>query len=388
MPQPLVGDWTYPTAIRFGAGRIRELPNACKAVGLKRPLLVTDSGLAKLPMVGDALMALRRAGIEVALFSDLKPNPTGAHVEAGVRVMRAAKNDGVIAWGGGSALDAGKTVALMAGQIGALWDFEQTGDGWTRANLAGIHPIIAVPTTAGTGSETGCTSMITNTETRTRQVIFHPKMMPSIVIADPELTVGLPARLTAGSGMDAFTHCLEAYCAPAYHPYAEGIAVEGLRLVKENLPRVVKEGRNIEARAHMLAASQMGSTATQKGRGVLHALSHPIGVALDTHHGLTKAVILPYVLAFNRAVIDDRIQRLARWLGLRTTTFDGFMEWVLEFRRQVGIPHTLAELGVKDSHLDRFAEMATADSTGGGNPVPADVPEMRKLYAAAVAGRL
>jgi alcohol dehydrogenase class IV len=388
MPQPLVGNWTYPTAIRFGAGRIRELADACKTVGLKRPLLVTDSGLAKLPMVGDALIALRRAGIDAALFSDVKPNPVAAHVEAGVRVMRAAKNDGVIAWGGGSALDTGKAVAFMAGQIGTLWDFEEGGDGWTRANPAGIHPIIAVPTTAGTGSETGHSSVITNTETRTRKVIFHPRMMPSIVIADPELTVGLPARLTAGTGMDAFTHCLEAYCAPAYHPYAEGIAVEGLRLVKENLPRVVKDGRNIEARSHMLAASQMGSTAAHKGLGAIRALSHPIGAVLDTHHGLTKAVVLPYVLAFNRAAIDDRMQRLAHWLGLRTTTFDGVMEWALEFRRQLGIPHTLAELGVKDSHLDRLAEMAAADPTASGNPVPAGVPEMRKMYEAAMAGKL
>ena len=231
-------------------------------------------------------------------------------------------------------------------------------------------------------------SVITNEETHTKKVIFHPRMMPAIVIADPELTVGLPATLTAGTGMDAFIHCLEAYCAPGYHPYAEGIAVEGMRLVKENLARAVKDGRDIEARGHMLAASQMGSTAFQKGLGAIHSLSHPVGAVLDTHHGLTNAVAMPYVLKFNRAAIDDKIQRLARWLGLRNPTFDGFMEWSLELRRQIGIPHTLAELGVKESHLDKFSEMAAVDPTAGGNPVKAGVPEMRKMYEAAMAGRL
>jgi alcohol dehydrogenase class IV len=388
MVQPLVGNWSYPTAIRFGAGRIRELPDAVKAVGLKRPLLVTDPGLAKLPMIADAMVALRRAGLEVALFSDVRPNPIARNVESGVQVLRAGKHDGVIAWGGGSGIDTAKAIAFMAGQTRPLWDFEDVGDWWTRANPAGIYPSIAVPTTAGTGSETGRASVITNEETHTKKVIFHPKMMPSIVIADPELTVGLPPKLTAGTGMDAFIHCLEAYCAPGYHPYAEGIAVEGMRLVKENLARAVKDGRDIEARGHMLAASQMGSTAFQKGLGAIHSLSHPVGATLDTHHGLTNAVAMPYVLKFNRAAIDETIQRLARWLGLRNPTFDGFMDWSLELRRQIGIPHSLAELGVKESHLDKFAEMAAVDPTASGNPVKAGVPEMRKMYDAALAGRL
>ena len=302
MSQPLVGNWNYPTAIRFGAGRIRELPEACKAVGLKRPLLVTDPGLAKLPMIADAMLALRKAGLEVALFSDVKPNPIAQQRRRrACAVLRAGKHDGVIAWGGGSGIDTAKAIAFMAGQTRPLWDFEDIGDWWTRANPAGIYPSIAVPTTAGTGSETGRASVITNEETHTKKVIFHPKMMPSIVIADPELTVGLPPKLTAGTGMDAFIHCLEAYCAPGYHPYAEGIAVEGMRLVKENLARAVKDGRDIEARGHMLAASQMGSTAFQKGLGAIHSLSHPVGAVLDTHHGLTNAVAMPYVLKFNRA---------------------------------------------------------------------------------------
>jgi alcohol dehydrogenase class IV len=384
----LVGNWNYPTSIRFGAGRIKELAEACKAVGLKRPLLVTDPGLARLNMISDAMVSLRKAGIDVALFSEVKPNPVAANVEAGVRVLRNAKNDGVIAWGGGSGLDTGKAIAFMAGQTRPMWDFEDIGDWWTRANPAGILPVIAVPTTAGTGSETGRASVITDPLTKTKKVIFHPKMMPQVVIADPELTVGLPPGLTAGTGMDAFIHCFEAYCAPGYHPYAEGIAVEGMRLVKENLVRAFKDGRNLEARAHLLAASQMGSTAFQKGLGAIHSLSHPVGAVLDTHHGLTNAVAMPYVVKFNRPAIEEKVVRLARWLDLRTPTFDGFMQWLLEFRREVGIPHTLAELGVKPEHLEKLSEMAAVDPTAGGNPVKAGVPEMRQMFEAAVAGRL
>jgi alcohol dehydrogenase len=269
-----------------------------------------------------------------------------------------------------------------------MWDFEDIGDWWTRADPAGILPVIAVPTTAGTGSETGRAAVITDERTHTKKVIFHPRMMPAIVIADPELTVGLPPHLTAATGMDAFAHCLEAYCAPGYHPYAEGIAVEGIRLVKEFLPRAVADGGDIAARAHMLAAAQMGSTAFQKGLGAIHSLSHPIGAVLDTHHGLTNAVAMPYVLAFNRAAIEDKIVRLARWIGLADASFDGFMAWVLDLRRTLRLPHTFAELGVTPAHLDRFAQMAAVDPTAGSNPVPAGVSEMRRMYEAGLAGRL
>jgi len=384
----LRGNWSYPTAIRFGAGRIAELPEACAAVGLKRPLLVTDPGLARLPMIESALAGLRKAGLGVGLFSDVRPNPVAANVEAGVRVLRDGKHDGVIAWGGGSGIDAAKAIAFMAGQKRPMWDFEDIGDWYTSADPAGIFPSIAVPTTAGTGSETGRASVITNEETHTKKVIFHPKMMPAIVIADPELTVGLPPTLTAGTGMDAFIHCFEAYCAPGYHPYAEGIAVEGMRLVKENLVRAVRDGKDIEARGHMLAASQMGSTAFQKGLGAIHSLSHPVGAVYDTHHGLTNAVAMPYVVKFNRPAIEDKIVRLGRWLGLANPSFDGFMGWVLDLRKTIGIPHTLADLGVKAADLDRLAVMAAEDPTAGGNPVKAGVPEMRALFDAAVAGRL
>lgn len=381
----LKGNWSYPTAIRFGAGRIKELPDAVRAAGITKPLLVTDPGLAKLPMIAAALEACRPMGI--ALFDGVRPNPVASNVEAGIKVLRAGKHDGVIAFGGGSALDTGKAIAFMAGQTRPLWDFEDIGDWWTRADEKGIAPVVAVPTTAGTGSETGRASVVTHEESHTKKIIFHPKMMPRIVIADPELTVGLPPKITAATGMDAFAHCLEAYCAPGYHPYAEGIAVEGMRLVKDFLPRAVANGQDIEARSHMLAASQMGSTAFQKGLGAIHSLSHPVGAILDTHHGLTNAVVMPYVLKFNRAAIEPKIARLARWLDIKNG-FDGFQAWVLDLRKTIGIPHTLADLGVKSDQLDRFSAMAAEDPTAGGNPVKAGVPEMRTMYEAAIAGRL
>ncbi|MBL8697741.1 MAG: iron-containing alcohol dehydrogenase [Alphaproteobacteria bacterium] len=384
----LKGNWNYPTSVKFGAGRIAELPAACKTAGIANPLLVTDPGLARLDVMARIVEITRKAGLGGAVFSDVKPNPVARNVEDGLAVLRAGKHDGVVAIGGGSALDCGKVIAFMARQTRPMWDFEDIGDWWTRANPDGIAPVVAVPTTAGTGSETGRAGVITNETTQTKKVIFHPRMMPAVVVADPELTVGLPPKLTAGTGLDAFIHLLEAYCAPGYHPYADGIAVEGMRLVKENLARAVADGRDIEARAHMLAASQMGSTAFQKGLGAIHSLSHPVGAVLDTHHGLTNAVAMPYVLMFNRPAIEAKVVRLARYLDLPQASFDGFMAWALALRKEVGIPHTLAEIGVRPEHLDRFAAMAAEDPTAGGNPIKAGVPEMRRMYEAALAGRL
>jgi alcohol dehydrogenase len=349
---------------------------------------VTDPGLATTDIVARALKVMRKGRLEVAVFSELRGNPVAKNVEDGLAVLRAGKHDGVIAVGGGSALDTGKVIAFMSGQVRPMWDFEDIGDWWTRADPAGIAPVVAVPTTAGTGSETGRAGVITDERTHTKKIIFHPKMMPVVVVADPELTIGLPAKLTAATGMDAFAHLLEAYCAPFHHPYADGIAVEGMRLVREYLPRAVANGKDIEARAQMLAASQMGSTAFQKGLGAIHSLSHPIGAVLDTHHGLTNAVAMPYVLQFNRAAITPKLTRLARYLALPLPGFDGFLDWVLDLRKQIGIPHSLAELGMKPEHLDRFSAMAAEDPTAGGNPIKAGVPEMRRMYEAAVAGRL
>jgi alcohol dehydrogenase class IV len=365
----LKANWNYPTAVRFGPGRISELAQACRAAGIERPLLVTDSGLSGLPMIKDAIASLGADGLKVTLFDRVQTNPVAANVEDGLKVLRDSGSDGVIAFGGGSALDCGKVVAFMAGQSRPMWDFEDIGDWWTRADPAGIAPIIAVPTTAGTGSEVGRAGVITDETTQTKKVIFHPKMMPQIVICDPELTVGLPAKVTVGAGMDALAHCLEAYCAPGFHPLADGIAVEGVRLCKVFLPRAVADGTDIEARAQMMAAAAMGATAFQKGLGAIHALSHPIGSVHRTHHGMTNAVFMPYVLNFNRAAIEEKIARLAAYIGLEPS-FEAFYDWIVALRRELGVPETLRAFGVTGIDYGRLAKMAIVDPTAGGNPVP------------------
>lgn len=376
-------NWNYPTAIRFGAGRVAELGEACRQLGMKRPLLVTDPGLARLPMVADAVAA---AG--AGLFSEVHSNPVGADVEAGLAAYREGGHDGVIAFGGGSALDAGKVIAFMSGQSRPLWDFEDKEDWPSRADPAGIAPIVAVPTTAGTGSEVGRAGVILDESAGVKKIIFHPKMLPGIVILDPELTLGLPPHVTAATGMDALSHCLEAYCAPGFHPMADGIAAEGMKLIREWLPRAVDEGGDIEARGHMLAAATMGATAFQKGLGGMHALAHPIGALLDTHHGLTNAVLMPYMLAFNRIAVEERLARLAGYIGLEEASFEGFLAWIVELRKSVGIPHTLADLGVSEGDLERIAIMAEADPSAGGNPVPFDAAAARTVLDAAMAGRV
>ncbi len=384
----LKGNWNYPTTIRFGAGRIAELPEACRELGIARPLLVTDPGLAQLPMVQQAIAHNEQAGVPTGLFSDIKPNPVGKNVDDGVRAYRDGGHDGVIAYGGGSALDAGKAIAFMAGQTRPMWEFEDIGDNWKAASAGGIAPIIGVPTTAGTGSEVGRAAVFLQETSATKKIIFHPKMLPSIVIEDPALTVGLPPHITAGTGMDALAHCLEAYCVPAYHPMAEGIAVEGMRLVKEWLPVAVRDGSNITARAHMMVAASMGAAAFQKGLGAIHALSHPVGALYDTHHGMTNAVVMPYVLAFNRDAIEGKLARLAAWLQLPKPSFQAVMDWVLRLRDEIGIVHTLADLGVGADRLEELAQMAALDPTAGGNPVPVGVPELRSMFVSALEGRL
>ncbi|WP_425403196.1 iron-containing alcohol dehydrogenase [Hwanghaeella sp.] len=378
-------NWSYPTTIWFGAGRIEALPDACRNVGIERPLLVTDRGLADLPITARALDILEKAGLGRGLFSGVDGNPTDTNLDAGIDAFKAGGHDGVIAFGGGSALDVGKLIAFQADQVRPVWDFEDIGDWFTRANAEVIWPIIAVPTTSGTGSEVGRAGVVTNTAEEVKKVIFHPKMLPSVVISDPELTVGLPPHITAGTGMDAFVHNLEAYCAPTYHPMSEGIAVEGMRLVKEYLPRAYKDGTDIEARGHMMSAAAMGAVAFQKGLGGVHSLSHPAGVLYHTHHGLTNAVYLPYVLAFNRPAIEGKIDRLAAWLGI-DGGFDGFMKYILDLRAELGIAHTSKEIGIDDAQTERMAAMAVVDPTAGGNPVPLTEEICSDLYRRALAG--
>jgi len=387
----LVSKWNYPTTVRFGAGRISELPDALAAAGIRRPLFVTDPGLVKLPVVARALKILDDAGVPYAVFSDVKPNPVEANLTAGIEAWKKGGHDGAIVFGGGSALDLGKLIAFQAGQTRPVWDFEDIGDWWTRADASKIAPIVAVPTTAGTGSEVGRAAVLTHEESHTKKIIFHPKLLPQIVIADPELTVGMPAFITIGTGMDALAHCLEAYCAPGYHPMADGIALEGMRLVFENLPKAVANPNDLTARAHMMSAAAMGATAFQKGLGAIHSLSHPIGALYDTHHGMTNGVFMPYVLAFNRPAVDERLTRAAAYLGIEGG-YEGFADAILDLRRELKVPHTLGGL-IKglDMSPERKAEiavMAVADPSTGTNPVEFNEEAAQHLLQRAIDGTL
>ncbi|MEO4044469.1 iron-containing alcohol dehydrogenase [Hoeflea sp. CAU 1731] len=375
----MVANWSYPNPIRFGAGRIAELGDACGEAGIKRPLLVTDRGLANLPITAQALDLLEKAGLGRAIFSDVDPNPTDVNLAAGIEVYKAGGHDGVVAFGGGSGLDLGKCIALMAGQSIPVWDLEDIGDWWTRADADAIAPNLAVPTTAGTGSEVGRAGVLTNSQTHVKKIIFHPMMLPSVVLCDPELTCGMPQAITVGTGMDAFAHCLEAYSSNFYHPMSQGIALEGMRLVKENLPVVFAEPDNLEARANMMSAAAMGAVAFQKGLGAIHALSHPVGAVYNTHHGMTNAVVMPPVMQFNRAVIEDRIERAAAYLGIEGG-FDGFYDYVVDLRAKLGVPSGLAEMGVSEDRIDELTEMAIVDPTAGGNPVEMTRENTAQLY--------
>ncbi len=377
----LIANWSYPTSIKFGAGRIAELADHCRAAGIARPLLVTDKALAGLPITASALQILDAAGLGAAMFSEVDPNPNEHNMQAGIAAYKAGGHDGVICFGGGSALDLGKMIALMAGQSVSVWDLEDVGDWWTRADADAIAPIIAVPTTAGTGSEVGRAGVLTNSQTHKKKIIFHPKLMPAITICDPELTVGMPRFITAGTGMDAFAHCLEAYCSPHYHPMSQGIALEGLRLVNENLPRAFAVPGDIEARANMMSAAAMGAVAFQKGLGAIHSLSHPVGAVYGTHHGTTNAVVMPMVLDFNRPAIQDRLARAADYLGIGGG-FDGFRDRVMALRDELGIPENLTAMGVQPERLDELTEMALEDPSCGGNPVEMTRENTRALFQA------
>jgi alcohol dehydrogenase len=359
---------------------------------MHNPLVVTDPGLVKLPPLVSSMNILCSAGISAACFSDIKPNPVGANVLAGTSVYHAGNHDGIIAIGGGSAMDAGKAIAFQSGQTLNFWDFEDSADSWPGADSENIAPIIAIPTTAGTGSEVGRVSVIVKEDEQRKVLIFHPAMMPQLVLLDPVLTCGLPPHITAATGMDALAHCLEAYCAPGYHPMADGIAVEGMRLIKQWLPVAYAQGDNIEARGHMQVAATMGATAFQKGLGAIHALSHPVGALYDSHHGLTNAVFMPYVLAFNRPAIGARLPQLASWLGFTTSSEDEayacLLNWILALRRELGIPHTLADMGLDASQLDRVCRMAALDPTAGTNPVPLNEENLKQIYLAAMNGTL
>ncbi|OWV70214.1 alcohol dehydrogenase [Rhizobium sp. R634] len=375
----ITANWSYPTSVKLGRGRIKELADACESLGMKKPLLITDRGLASMAITKNALDILEDAGLGRAIFAEVDPNPNEKNLEAGIKAFKDGGHDGVVAFGGGSGLDLGKCVAFMVGQTRPVWDFEDVGDWWTRASVEGIAPIVAVPTTAGTGSEVGRASVITNSETHVKKIIFHPKFLPGVVISDPELTVGMPKIITAGTGMDAFAHCLEAYSSPFYHPMSAGIALEGMRLVKEFLPRAYREGTDLEARANMMSAAAMGAVAFQKGLGAIHALSHPIGAVYNTHHGMTNAVVMPAVLRFNRAAIEEKIGRAAAYLSI-SGGFDGFYDYVLKLRSDLGVPETLTAMGIAPDRIDELSAMAIEDPSAGGNPVAMTLENTKALF--------
>lgn len=385
---PSAANWNYPTSIKAGAGRITELPQHCRALGMQRPLLVTDPGLAPLSIVARTLQICRDGGLPCSVFAEVKPNPTGANVSAGVQAYHAGGHDGVIAFGGGSALDAAKAIALMVGQTRPLWDFEDVGDNCTRVNVAGMAPVVAVPTTAGTGSEVGRASVIVDEAAHVKRIIFHARMLPALVILDPELTLGLPPALTASTGIDALSHSLEAVCSPVYHPMAMGIGLEGCRLVDRFLERAVRDGNDLEARYQLLVASSMGATAFQKGLGAMHALAHPLGALYDKHHGTLIAVLMPYVLKANERAIGESMTLLAQHLGLPRPGFAAALERVLALRQAVGIPHTLRDIGIPQAALGTVGAMAAADASASTNPIAFSAAEYDALLQHALEGRL
>jgi len=372
-----------------GENRINDIGLACITLNIKKPLLVTDNNLASSKIVRKTLDNLTNQNIKAEIYSNVKGNPTGTNVSEGVIYYKDKNCDGVIAFGGGSGLDVGKAIAFMSAQKLSIWDFEDVGDNWTKANSDKIAPIIAVPTTAGTGSETGRASVILNEDTGVKNIIFHPKFLPSIVILDPLLTVSLPPKITAATGMDALAHNLEAYCAPSFHPMADGIALEGMKLIKKSLIEAVKNGSNIEARMNMLTAASMGSTAFQKGLGAIHSLSHPVNALNNIHHGLSNAIFMPYVLTYNKDMIKDKIIKVCEYLEIEEKSFNGFLNWILDLRKKLEIPHKLSEvIDENNFELDRLSKMAFNDPSTGGNPIKLTEKDMRILYQHSMSGEL
>lgn len=381
-------NWNYPTTIWFGNGRINEIAQACKKLGMKNPMFVTDEGLVKLDIVERTKQILEQSGLPFTMYSDVQGNPTEKNVMDGVVHYIKNKHDGVIAFGGGSAIDAAKTIAFMSGQTRSIWEFEDVGDNWSHAIIAGIAPIVAIPTTAGTGSEVGRASVILDENIHTKKIIFHPKMLPGIVISDPELTLGLPAHITAWTGVDAMVHAIEAYCAPGYHPMADGIAIEAIRIIAKYLPIAVEDGKNLEARGQMLVAASMGATAFQKGLGSVHSVAHQLGAIYNKQHGLLNAIILPYALRQNQSAIEERMVYLSKVLGLQNEGTDAVINYILELRQKLNIPHTLKEIGINGDNSKEIGEMAFKDPSTPSNAKPVNALDLEQLFIAAVTGSL
>lgn len=381
-------NWNYPTTIWFGNGRINELSKACEKLGMKNPLFVTDEGLVKLGIVEKTKHILQQSGLSFTVYSDVQGNPTEKNVMDGVAHYLKNKHDGVIAFGGGSAIDAAKTIAFMSGQTRSIWDFEDVGDNWSHANVSGIAPIVAIPTTAGTGSEVGRASVILDEKLHTKKIIFHPKMLPGIVISDPELTVDLPPNITAWTGVDAMVHAIEAYCAPGYHPMADGIAIEAIRIIAKYLPIAVADGKNLEARGQMLVAASMGATAFQKGLGSVHSVAHQLGALYNKQHGLLNAIILPYALQQNKSAIEERMRHLSKVLGLQNGGTQAIIDYILDLRKELDIPHTLREIGINEDNAKEIGEMAFKDPSTPSNAKPISALDLEQLFRATVTGSI
>jgi alcohol dehydrogenase class IV len=386
--EKLFGNWNYPTTIKFGIRRSFELGTSCAELKMNKPLLVTDHGLADNVFIQECQQSCNDSKITIEIFSKVKSNPTGFNVQAGIEAFKNGEHDSVIAIGGGSALDAGKAIALMSGQTKTLWDFEDRGDNWKAVDPNGMAPVIALPTTAGTGSEVGRAAVIVDEQAHAKKIIFHPDMMPKLVIADPALTTGLPPEITAATGLDAFVHNLEAYCVPSYHPLADGIAIEGMRLIKQWLPLAFNQGSDLVARSHMMVASTMGATAFQKGLGAVHALAHPLGALYDKHHGLLNAILLPYVLVANKSVIKKKLSHVCQCLDLRDYSFDGFLQWVLEFRSVLRIPNTLEAIDITADKSELIGKLAYQDAASMGNPILFTPEHYSEIFTNAVTGKL
>ena len=376
-------NWNYPTNVWFGVDRSKEIQDACDTLGIKNPLIVTDPGLLQTSIIDEINSGLSS---NTQIYSDVQGNPTGSNVTNGVKVFLEGNHDGVIAIGGGSGMDAGKGIAFLAHQSRPLWDFEDIGDWWTRADSSVIKPIIAIPTTAGTGSEVGRAAVFLNEENYKKKIIFHPKMLPQIAILDPSLTLNLPKSITAGTGMDALAHCIEAYSSPFYHPMAEGTALEGLRLVKENIQEVYHNGNNVEARSHMLVASMMGAAAFQKGLGAIHSVTHPVNSLYKTHHGTTNGTVMPFVLNYNRSTIEEKFTRLANFLDIKNG-FEGIVDWIIELKKEMEIPETLKDMGVNEGDEIKLAPLAQEDPSTGANPLEMTVERFQELILNCIAGK-
>ena len=376
-------NWNYPTNVWFGVDRSKEIQKACDTLGIKNPLIVTDPGLLQTSIIDEINSSLSS---NTQIYSDVQGNPTGSNVTNGVKVFLEGDHDGVIAIGGGSGMDAGKGIVFLAHQSRPLWDFEDIGDWWTRADSSVIKPIIAIPTTAGTGSEVGRAAVFLNEENHKKKIIFHPKMLPQIAILDPSLTLNLPKSITAGTGMDALAHCIEAYSSPFYHPMAEGTALEGLRLVKENIQEVYHNGNNVEARSHMLVASMMGAAAFQKGLGAIHSITHPVNSLYKTHHGTTNGTVMPFVLNYNRSTIEEKFTRLANFLDIKNG-FEGIVDWIIELKKEMEIPETLKDMGVNEGDEIKLAPLAQEDPSTGANPLEMTEERFQELILNCISGK-